>query len=331
VPWSTAFSTAVPNAAELWAELDAPEPACPHTGKTMTRIDAHHHLWRPMPASHVSTGPGPRRRPHRWLDAPSLAPLRRDFTLEDLARETAAAGIDRTILVQVLPETDETAEFLALAASTDLVAGVVGWADLTSNRLSDTLAALRAAPGGELLVGVRHLVQSEPDPDWLNRPDVHRGLHTVATAGLTYDLLTLPHQLTAAITTVRALPELTFVLDHLSKPPIAWGELQPWASLIRQLAAYPNVYCKLSGMVTESAWDHWSASDLRPYADAVLEAFGPQRVMFGSDWPVCLLASSYEEVVAVAEELTDGLTGAERSEVFGGTAARAYRLRKEDL
>lgn len=297
----------------------------------MTRIDAHHHIWRPMSASHPATGSGPRRRTHRWLDAPEMASVRRDFTLAELAGETAAAGIDRTILVQVLPETDETAEFLALAVRTDLVAGVVGWADLTSNRLSDTLAALRSAPGGELLVGIRHLVQNEPDPDWLNRPDVHRGLHTVATAGLTYGLLTLPHQLPAAIATVRALPELTFVLDHLSKPPIAWGKLQPWASLIRQLAAQPNVFCKLSGMVTEAEWDDRGESALRPYADVVLDAFGPERVMFGSDWPVCLLAASYEDVVAVAEELTASLTEAERSEVFGGTAARAYRLRKEDL
>ncbi|MBD0841323.1 amidohydrolase family protein [Streptomyces sp. TRM68416] len=292
----------------------------------MTRIDAHHHIWRPTSASAAAADLGPRRRAHRWLDEPDMAAVRRDFTLNDLARETAAAGIDRTILVQVLPETDETAEFLALAAGTDLVAGVVGWADLTSHRVADTLAALRAAPGGELLLGIRHLVQGERDPDWLNRSDVRRGLHAVAAAGLAYDLLTLPHQLPAAIAAVRALPEATFVLDHLSKPPIAWGELQPWASLIRQLAAQPNVFCKLSGMVTEAERGHWSASALRPYADVVLEAFGPQRVMFGSDWPVCLLAASYEEVVAVAEELTAGLTEAERSEVFGGTATRAYRL-----
>ncbi|MDN0198867.1 amidohydrolase family protein [Streptomyces sp. S.PNR 29] len=297
----------------------------------MTRIDAHHHTWRPMSASRAVADIGPRRRAHPWLDKPDMAPLRRDFTLVDLAQEAAAVGIDRTILVQVLPETDETAEFLTLAERTDLVAGVVGWADLTSNRLSDTLSALRAAPGGELLVGLRHLVQSEPDPDWLTRPDVHRGLRAVATAGLTYDLLTLPHQLPAAIATARALPELTFVLDHLSKPPIARGELQPWASLIRQLAAQPNVFCKLSGMVTEAQWDHWSAATLRPYADVVLDAFGPERVMFGSDWPVCLLAASYEEVVAAAEELTGGLTEAERCEIFGGTATRAYRLRREDL
>ena len=305
----------------------------------MTRIDAHHHVWRPRPATSVAetaprapgTASGPSRRPHDWLDAPDMAAVRRDFTLDDLAPELAAAGIDRTILVQVLPDADETAEFLSLAGAADLVAGVVGWADLTSDRLTDTLAALRTGTGGELLVGVRHLVQGEADPGWLNRGDVRRGLGRVADAGLAYDLLTLPHQLPAAIATVRALPELVFVLDHLSKPPISSGELRPWAALIRELAAEPNVFCKLSGMVTEADRTGWTVADLRPYADEVLDAFGPSRVMFGSDWPVCLPAASYTEVVRAAEEVTARLTAAERAEVFGGTAARAYRLRKEDL
>lgn len=297
----------------------------------MTRIDAHHHVWRPTAAVGTTTGPLPSRRAHAWLDEPEMAPVKRDFVLAHLSAEAASAGIDRTVLVQVLPDLDETAEFLALAAEADLVTGVVGWADLTSDHLSGTLEALCAGPGGEHLVGIRHLVQGEPDPGWLNRPDVHRGLHTVARAGLSFDLLTLPHQLPAAIAAVRALPGLTFVLDHLSKPPIAWGELQPWASLIRRLAAEPNVFCKLSGMVTEADHGNWAVTDLRPYADVVIEAFGPSRVMFGSDWPVCLLASSYQEVVTTAETLTAALTDAERAEVFGGTAARAYRLRKEDL
>jgi L-fuconolactonase len=316
----------------------------------MTRIDAHHHVWRPVtpslanvPASAVPRDDGPHsakaegstaapsRRVHDWLDAPDMAPVRRDFTLDDLAPQAAAAGIDRTILVQVLPDTEETEEFLTLAATADLIAGVVGWADLTSDRLADTLTALRAGPGGELLVAVRHLVQGETDPGWLNRPDVRRGLGTVARAGLAYDLLTLPHQLPAAIATVRALPELTFVLDHLSKPPISRGEQEPWATLIRELAAEPNVFCKLSGMVTEAHWSDWTVADLRPFADVVLDAFGPFRVMFGSDWPVCLLASSYQDVVLTAEELTASLSAAERAAVFGGTAARAYRLRKEAL
>ena len=264
------------------------------------RIDAHHHVWELN------------RRPQEWLDEPGMEAIRRDFTLRDFP----GTGIDRTILVQVLADAAETGEFLAAAAASDLVAGVVGWMDLTCG-------ALPGSPGP--LVGIRHLVQGEPDPDWLNRPDVRRGLRAVADAGLAYDLLTLPHQLPAAIETVRALPDLTFVLDHLAKPPIASGELEPWATDLRRLAAEPNAYCKLSGLVTE-AGAGWTVADLRPYADVALEAFGPARMMFGSDWPVCLLAAAYAEVVAAAEELTAGLTPAERSDIFGGTAVRAYRL-----
>jgi L-fuconolactonase len=280
----------------------------------VTRIDAHHHLWD------LSA------RQHGWLDGPGMAAIRRDFTLQDLAGVTAANHIDRTILVQVLPDVEETAEFLALAAGSELVAGVVGWVDLTSERLPDVLAELSGGPGGGKLAGIRHLVQSEPDPGWLSRAEVRRGLRAVADAGLVYDLLTLPHQLGAAIETVRALPELTFVLDHLSKPPIASGELEPWAAGLRELAAEPNVYCKLSGMVTEADRTGWKVADLRPYAEVALEAFGPSRVMFGSDWPVCLLAATYAEVREAAEELTRHLGAAESAEVFGATAARAYRL-----
>ncbi|MGW3345688.1 amidohydrolase family protein [Nonomuraea rubra] len=275
----------------------------------MNRIDAHHHVWD------LSA------RPHAWLDSAGMAPVRRTFTLDDLAEQAAASGVTGTVLVQVLPDPDETRDFLTLAAESSLVSGVVGWIDLTAPDAADTLAAL---PEG--LVGVRHGVQSEADPAWLNRPDVHRGLAAVAASGLAYDLLTLPHQLPAAIDTVSALPELTFVLDHLSKPPIASGELEPWRSRIVELAARPNVFCKLSGMVTEADWGSWRTSDLRPYAETVLEAFGPERVMFGSDWPVCLLAAGYDQVVSAADELLAGLSESEREEVFAGTARRAYRL-----
>ena len=206
----------------------------------------------------------------------------------------------------MLPSLAETAEFLALAGESDLIAGVVGWADLTSPAVPETLSTLRSGPGGSRLAGIRHLLQGEPDPRWLARPDVRRGLRAVAAAGLAYDLLTLPHQLPAAISTVRALPSLTFILDHLSKPPIASGELQPWAALIRELAVLPNVYCKLSGMVTEAGGPGWTVTDLRPYAETVLAAFGPSRVMFGSDWPVCMLAASYADVVSAARELAAG-------------------------
>jgi L-fuconolactonase len=252
--------------------------------------------------------------------------IRRDFTLADLAPQAKAAGIGRTVLVQVLPSLAETAEFLALTGEPDLVAGVVGWADLTGAAVAETLAGLRSGPGGARLAGIRHLVQGEPDPGWLARPDVRRGLRAVSDAGLVYDLLILPRQLPAAIEAARALPGLTFVLDHLAKPPIASGELQPWATLVRELAALPNVSCKLSGMVTEAGQPGWTVAGLRPYAEVILDAFGPSRVMFGSDWPVCLLAASYAQVVSAAQELAAGLDQDEQADVFGGTAARVYRL-----
>ncbi len=255
-----------------------------------------------------------------------MTPLRRAFSLADLAPEAAAAGIDHSVLVQVLPDVGETRGFLALAAESDLVAGVVGWADLTSEDFADVLASLQAGPGGDLLRGVRHLVQGEADRRWLCRPDVLRSLSALADAGLCYDLLTLPHQLPAATEAVRTLPQLTFVLDHLSKPPIASGELEPWATAVRELAAEPNVYCKLSGMVTEADYQSWTVDSLRPYAETVLDAFGPERLMFGSDWPVCLLAASYAEVADTAEQLVAGLSKDEQADVFGGTATRAYQL-----
>ncbi|MEU6412739.1 amidohydrolase family protein [Microbispora sp. NPDC046933] len=282
----------------------------------MTRIDAHHHIWDLS------------RRPQTWLDPPEMSPVRRDFTLSDYADAAAGAGIGTSVLVQVLPDAEETREFLSTAARSDVVAAVVGWADLTRPDLAAELAALAASPGGDLLRGIRHLVQGEPDPRWLARNDVRRGLRQVAAAGLSYDLLVLPHQLPAAIETVRALPELSFVLDHVAKPPIARGGMDPWAGLIRELAASPNVTCKLSGMITEARWDDWDAARLRPYAEVVLDAFGPDRLMFGSDWPVCLLAGSLPAWAGAADTLLAGagLSPGERDAVFRGTAARVYRL-----
>ncbi|GAA2102893.1 amidohydrolase family protein [Actinomadura alba] len=277
-------------------------------------VDAHHHVWD------LSV------RDQDWITGERLAPLRRDFSLDDLRPEATAAGVTATVLVQTITVAAETPEFLALAAADDLVAGVVGWVDLTAPDVADALAALREAPGGGYLAGIRHQVQGEPDQDWLCRPDVRRGLRAVAGAGLAYDLLTLPHQLPAAVRTATVLPELTFVVDHLSKPPIASGELEPWAGRMRELARLPNVMCKLSGLVTEADWGRWDIGDLRPYADVVLDAFGPRRLMFGSDWPVCLLAAPYDRVVEAGRELTAQLSAAEREAVFGGTAVRAYGL-----
>ncbi|WP_184928966.1 amidohydrolase family protein [Saccharothrix ecbatanensis] len=278
------------------------------------RIDAHHHLWDLA------------ARPQEWLDESELKPIRRDFGLADLREVAGAAGVDATVLVQVLPDFEETVEFLALAGESELVAGVVGWVDLTAPDVAEQLDRLRRGPGGERLVGIRHLVQAEPDPDWLTRPDVVAGLHAVRDAGLVYDLLTRPHQLTAALEVVRALPDLVFVLDHLSKPDIAGRIVEPWAPRLSELAAEPNVVAKVSGLVTEADWERWTVADLRPYVEVALEAFGPDRLMVGSDWPVCLLAASYEQVLGTAAELFDECSAAQRDLVFGGTAARVYRL-----
>ena len=280
----------------------------------MSRVDAHHHVWD------LDV------RDQTWITGDALRPLRRNFGLDELAPQATAAGVTATVLVQTITVPEETPEFLALAGGHDLVAGVVGWTDLTAPDVADALAALRAGPGGEWLAGIRHQVQGEPDPEWLVRPDVLRGLAAVADAGLAYDLLTLPHQLPAAVACAQRLPGLTFVLDHCSKPPIAAGELEPWATRIRALATQPNVSCKLSGLVTETDWAQWSVADLKPYVEVVLDAFGPERVAFGSDWPVCTLAAGYAEVVAAAEELTAGLSSADRDAVFGGTARRVYGL-----
>ncbi|MEU4746676.1 amidohydrolase family protein [Actinosynnema sp. NPDC023658] len=278
------------------------------------RVDAHHHLWDLA------------ARPQEWLDGEEMTPIRRDFTEADLGEAAASAGVRRTVLVQVLPDVDETLEFLALAAGSELIAGVVGWVDLTAPDVASELARLRSAPGGHLLVGVRHLVQSEPDPSWLVRPDVLAGLRAVRDAGLAYDLLTVPHQLPAAVEAVRAVPDLRFVLDHLSKPDIAGGSSRLWADRLRTLADEPNVVAKLSGLVTEADRDRWTVDDLRPYVETALESFGPDRLAVGSDWPVCLLAADYARVFAAAEELLSGCSPDEVDQVFGGTATRVYGL-----
>jgi L-fuconolactonase len=291
----------------------------------MTVIDAHHHVWDLAV------------RDQPWISGPAMAAIRRSFTLDDLRPHATAAGVGATVLVQTVDVAAETPEMLALAARDPLLAGVVGWTDLTSPAIADALDELAAGPGGGRLVSIRHQVQSEPDPDWLRRPDVIRGLRAVAAAGLCYDLVVRPHQLPAAVHAAAAVPRLTLVLDHAGKPPIG-GDLTGWAAALRDLAARPNTVCKLSGLVTEVAPE--MAPDVTPaatvqaafaeVADVVLSAFGADRVMFGSDWPVCLLASDYAGVVALARSLTAGLSAAERAAVFGATAARAYQLGKRD-
>jgi L-fuconolactonase len=272
-------------------------------------VDAHHHLWDPA------------RRTYGWLAG--LTAIDRPYTLDDLRAVTPA---DRTVLVQTVPAVEETEEFLAVAASSSLVAGVVGWVDLCAPDVAERLAALRAGPGGDALAGIRHQAQDEADPGWLVRADVVRGIEAVAAAGLTYDILVQPPQHGAALALADAVPGARLVLDHAGKPPIATGDREPWARFLTAIAARPNVYCKLSGLVTEADRSTWTADDLRPYTDHVLDSFGPSRVMFGSDWPVCELAATCAEVYETARTLTASLTPAEQDEVFAGTATRAYPI-----
>jgi L-fuconolactonase len=307
-------------------------------------IDAHHHLWDIAAREHRWLMGG-----QPWASDDELARLRRSFTLADLAPLAAAAGITGTVVVQTVAEPWETPDLLALAAGRDpyqaeeercgpaeaggarlapaggLLAGVVGWTDLTAPAAADAVAGLRELPGGEFLSGIRHPVLAQADPGWLARPEVLRGLQALAAAGLSFDIVTLPHQLPAAVTAAQSVPELTMVLDHLGGPPVGSGqdgEDGPWAVAIRRLAALPNVTCKLSGAHTTPV----AASDLRPYYQTVLAAFGPDRLMFGSDWPVSTLAAPYGRVCGLYQELTAQLSPAEQDAIFDRTARRVYRL-----
>ena len=285
----------------------------------MTRapvVDAHHHFW---------LDPSPDRYP--WL-TDDLAAIRRPFGPDDLRPLLAANGVDRTVLVQTRSSLEESFEFLSLAAASGYVAGVVAWVDLTDPEVGSRIAELKAAPDGHLLVGVRHQVHDEPDPEWLDRDDVRRGLGAVAEAGIVYDLLVREPQLPAALATARALPDLTFVIDHLAKPRIAAGrEDLGWAERMAPFSDLANVACKLSGLVTEADWRGWAIADLAPYVARAREWFGADRLLYGSDWPVCLLAASYDRVTAAMRELLAGLPDEAEMAVFGGNAIRIYGLR----
>ncbi|MCW2643562.1 MAG: amidohydrolase [Dactylosporangium sp.] len=279
-----------------------------------SRVDAHHHIWDLA------------GRDQTWLDGEPFAAIRRTFTVADLAPAARAAGVDATVLVQTVALAEETPELLWAAVENDLVAAVTGWVDLTAPSVADDLVRLQSGIGGAYLRAIRHPVQNEPDPDWLCRADVRRGLRAVADADLGYELLVKPPQLPAVLRTVAELDEVEFVLDHCAKPYIADGVLEPWASQIRQLATHENITCKLSGLVTEADWAGWGPESLRPYVEVVVEAFGPQRLMFGSDWPVCLLASSYGRWMATVDELISQLSDDERAAITGATARRFYGI-----
>ncbi|WP_422755890.1 amidohydrolase family protein [Micromonospora sp. WMMD708] len=276
-------------------------------------VDAHHHLWVRA------------RHPQPWIDPTTMAAIDADFTPADLARVTRAAGVTETVLVQANSTEAETVDLLGVATDHPLVRGVVGWLDVTTPDVVDRLARLRAARGGHLLVGVRYSVQDEPDPGFLDRADVRRGITAVGAAGFAFDLLVRQHQLGAAGRLARDLPEVRFVLDHLGKPALGGTDLDDWARDLRALAAPANTTAKLSGLVTEVHRSSWTPRDLRPAVEHALDAFGPDRLMFGSDWPVCLLASTYDRWVDTLAELLDPLGDDERAAIWRHTARRVYR------
>jgi len=274
-------------------------------------LDSHVHVWDPA------------TRDHGWLRG--LGPLDAAFGVDDLVVVAEPEGVGAAILVQVLADENETREFLRLAAATPFIAGVVGWVDLTASDVAARIAALREAPGGDRLVGLRHLVQSEPDPGWLMRPDVLAGLGAVADAGLVFDLLVVPAQLPAALAALRRVENLAAVLDHAAKPVVSAGAVAPWTSLLAEMAATGRVACKLSGLVSE-AGPGFSAAMLQPFADHLLSSFGPSGVLFGSDWPVSAAVAPYASVVALARELIDQCSAAEQQAIFAGNAARTYQV-----
>ncbi len=277
-------------------------------------IDAHQHFWDPA------------RADYPWMQDAALAPIRRAFGPDDLAPLLAANGVDASIVVQCRSALDETEEFLAVAAATPFVAGVVGWVDLTGAGVGATLDRLRRLPGGDKLVGIRHQVHDEADPDWLSRADVRRGLAAVFEHGLAYDLLVRTRELPAAIAAARDLPQGRFVLDHAAKPPLKGGVDRQWADRLAALAACPNVWCKVSGLATEASWDDWDAESLRPAIDHAWRCFGEDRLIVGSDWPVCLLAGSYERIKAATEACLASLGPATLDKARGANAVRAYHL-----
>jgi L-fuconolactonase len=278
-------------------------------------IDAHQHFWRYDPAE------------YGWIDE-SMRVLRRDFLPADLAPSLTAAGFDACVSVQARQTLDETAWLLELAASNTCIAGVVGWVDLQSPEVEEDLAALA---GQKKLVGVRHIVQTEPD-DFLLRPAFQRGIGLLERFGLAYDILIYPRQLKTAAQFVSRFPSQRFVLDHLAKPDIrrqqslrqGSGPVAEWREDLLRLAAFPNVCCKLSGLVTEADWHSWTADQIRPYLDAAFACFGAGRLMIGSDWPVCTVAAPYERTMAVIGDYVAQCSDAERRAVLGGTAARFY-------
>lgn len=276
----------------------------------MTKIDAHHHLWKYS------------LQEYDWIDD-NMKVIRRDFLPADLKQALISAGIDGAVTVQARQTLEETDWLLGLAAKNDFMRGVVGWAPLKDPKIAGILERYH---GQKKLKGIRHVLQGEADPNYALAADFQRGIEALKPAGLVYDILIFEKQLPQAIELVDRNPKQVFVLDHIAKPRIKEHAMSPWTENIRKLAQRPHVYCKVSGMVTEADYRHWSPTDLQPYFEIVLEAFGPKRLMFGSDWPVALVATQYKQWVDTVKNAVKRLSPDEQARFWGGTAIEAYKL-----
>jgi L-fuconolactonase len=274
-------------------------------------IDSHQHFWQYNAIRDA------------WI-SDEMAVIQRDFLPADLEKEFAANGIDGCVAVQTDQSETETRFLLDLASQHSFIKGVVGWVDLCDE---DLAARLEHFSQFEKLCGFRHIVQAEPDDEFLLREDFGRGIALLQSFKFTYDILIYPKQLPAAIRFVEQFPEQPFVLDHLAKPFIKDHITEPWAKQIRELARHANLYCKVSGLVTEADWQTWQADDFKPYLDVVFEAFGADRILYGSDWPVCLVAATYRQVNGILADYTKQCSAEDRAKIFGLNASRFYKLR----
>lgn len=279
------------------------------------RIDSHHHIW------------DLKVRPQTWMKGDELKPISRSILMNELEPELEKANIDFTVIVQTVPTPDETPEFLDLSLTHPKICAVVGWLDLESTDIRPQLDQYLSHPGGKNLVSIRDIAQDKPDPNWFLREDVIKNIHRIAEYGLTFDILTKPPQLAAAVEMVKQSPRNTFVLDHISKPYIAKNEMQPWADQISEIALHENVFVKVSGLFTEANWHNWNHQTFAPYLNHILNTFTPARMMFGSDWPVCLLAATYTDTINLMEEYVKEFSVSEQELFWANTAKRAYKLK----
>jgi L-fuconolactonase len=278
------------------------------------RIDSHHHIWD------LSV------RDQDWITGEAMQPIHQNFSMSDLREAIAGVEISKTVLVQTVADYAETPELLALAETDPLIAGVVGWLKIDATDAIDHLHRYFDLPGASYLKSIRDIAQDHPDSNYLGKPETIANVRKLAKFGIAYDLLTKTPELKGAIELVKSCPDVQFIMDHISKPYISKNIMEPWKTLMTELASYPNVVCKVSGLVTESNWHKWKPQDFQPYTNHLIEIFTPQRLMFGSDWPVATLSGSYAEVVSLAEFLMQDLAPSESENFWSKTATSAYNL-----